>query len=193
MSPIGAPGGAGDGGMIRPPAASTIGRSRKRLMSAAISVCCARSPSVRPASARRRVASRCSLAPQSRAPARSARLREPHHAIDQHAFFGATDFGFIRAGGRLIERRLDRAVDHFAETGSDWSTAYCATMRAARSGWSMKPIVTSAAIDAGLIGSKPSPVVRGNSSRCSRSPADAAAAGRGSSSGWSALTASASR
>ena len=42
--------------------------------------------------------------------------------------------------------------------GSDGSIACCATMRAARSGCSVNPIVTSAAIDAGLIGSNASPV-----------------------------------
>ncbi len=41
MSPIGAPGGAGDGRIIHRHDWLAAGRSRKRLMSAAISVCCA--------------------------------------------------------------------------------------------------------------------------------------------------------
>ena len=49
--------------------------------------------------------------------------------------------------------------------GSAGSTACCATMRAARSSSRTKPMVTSHATVAGLSGSKPSPVVRGNSSR----------------------------
>ena len=45
------------------------------------------------------------------------RLRQPHDAIHQHALFGAPHFGFVVARRRLIERRLDQPVDHFAETG----------------------------------------------------------------------------
>ena len=122
MSPIGAPGGAGDGGTIRPPMASTIGRSRKRLMSAAISVRCARSDF-----RRSRLRPRQPVAERARMPLElerrdrphlrvRRRLRQPHHAIDQHALFGAAHFRFVGARRRLIERRPDQPVDHFAKT-----------------------------------------------------------------------------
>ena len=41
--------------------------------------------------------------------------RQPHQAIDEHAFFSAAHGGLICARRRLIERRLDQAVDDLAE------------------------------------------------------------------------------
>ena len=121
-SPIGAPGGAGDVGMIRPPAASTIGRSRNRLMSAASSMRCARSPSAWEPTAAAAVAGAgagsesIQLQRRDRPDLRvRRRLRQPHHAIDQHALFGAPHFLLVAAGRRLIEGRPDQPVDHFAE------------------------------------------------------------------------------
>ena len=86
-------------------------------MSAASSACCACSASLAAASARSRAASLPSLnAAIARTCAIRRPRREPHHAIHQHALFGAPDLRFIRRRGRRVERRLRQPVDHFLQS-----------------------------------------------------------------------------
>ena len=96
----------------------SAGRSRKRLMSAAISVRCACSasgcPSLRTQSRRQLPQLQC----RDRAHLRIRRAGgQPHHAIHQHALLAAPHFGLIGRRHRRVEDGLGQPVDDFFQAG----------------------------------------------------------------------------
>ena len=191
--PIGAPGGASGAGMI----ARRLGRTleealdvgrQQRVLRAARPRPCRRCACSRAASSLQLAATR------SRAPARWA-PRAPATSRDRRARAPRRAAPPPRTASRPARRTSPSSAGRSLprRPGSDGSTACCATMRAARSSCSTKPIVTSAAIVAGrqrIEARRPSSA--GTARGAGRSPADAAGSRRESASARSAPTASAS-
>ena len=123
-SPIGAPGGASD---VEACAIGSIGRSRKRLMSAAIrsrgaDVAAVGGPEV---DARRLASSACDAIGAHLRHRRAA--GEPHHAVDEHALLGAPDLLLVRRWPPARRTSPSRSASiTSSRPGSDGSTACCA-------------------------------------------------------------------